>query len=161
MSHPDSNEKLPGHTYDAKVLLRVYLTLLAFAAAMVAISRLPLEALPIEWIDLHVLKGLIILGLSVAMTAVVAGYLMGLKYESSKLNTLLFLSNFAFLALFAVFTWADVRYRGLIDPSFEKQINWESPVIKANEAAKENAAGDDDDYDYDDEDDYDYDYEDE
>jgi hypothetical protein len=160
MSHPSSHntahDKLPGHSYDAKVLLRVYLTLLAFAAAMIATSRLPLEALPIEWTDFHVLKALIILALSAAMTAVVSGFLMGLKYESSKLNLLVFLANFAFLSLFVAFTWADIHFRGIIDPSFEKQINWESPVDKANmaaeEAAKAKAA---------EEDDYDYDYEDE
>lgn len=156
MSHHDSHEKLPGHTYDSKVLLRVYLTLLAFAAAMVVVSRLPLEALPIEWIDLHVIKGLIILAFALGMTVVVSGFLMGLKYESSKLNTIVFLGNFAFLALFAVFTMADIRYRGLIDPSFEKQINWESPVIKAGGAAGVDAAAEDDDYEDDD-----YDYEDE
>jgi hypothetical protein len=155
MSHPSSHDKLPGHSYDAKVLLRVYLTLLAFAAAMIAISRLPLEALPIEWIDLHVLKALLILAISAIMTAIVSGFLMGLKYESTRLNLLVFLGNFAFLALFVAFTWADFHFRGLIDPSFEKQINWESPVDKANVAAEEAAkakAAAEDDYDYSDED---------
>lgn len=131
---------LPGHTYDFKVLLRVYITLLVLAGAMIVVSLLPLEAIGLEWIDLHVLKGLVILGLSIAMTAVAAGFLMGLKYEKSKLNTIIFLGNFAFLALFITFLWADVNFRGLLDPSFEKQLNWESPVIKANEAAGE-AAG--------------------
>jgi caa(3)-type oxidase subunit IV len=126
-------EQMPGHTYEFKVLLRVYVLLLALAGMMIAISLLPLESLPLEWIDLHVLKGLAILGISTVMTAVVAAFLMGLKYEASRLNTLVFLGNFAFLALFIVFTWADINYRGLLDPSFEKQINWESPVIKANE----------------------------
>jgi hypothetical protein len=51
------------------------------------------------------------------------------------LNTIVFLGNFAFLALFITFMWADVNFRGLLDPSFEKQINWESPVDKANENA--------------------------
>jgi hypothetical protein len=144
MSHPSSHDKLPGHSYDAKVLLRVYLTLLAFAAAMIAISRLPLEALPIEWIDLHVLKALLILAISAIMTAIVSGFLMGLKYESSRLNLLVFLANFAFLSLFVAFTWADVHFRGLIDPSFEKQINWDSPVDKANADAKAKAEAADD-----------------
>lgn len=144
MSHPSSHEKLPGHSYDAKVLLRVYLTLLVFAAAMIAISRLPLESLPIEWIDLHVVKALLILAISAAMTAVVSGFLMGLKYESTRLNLLVFLANFAFLSLFVAFTWADVHFRGIIDPSFEKQINWESPVDKANADAKAKAEAADD-----------------
>jgi hypothetical protein len=126
-------ENMPGHTYDFKVLLRVYISLLVLAAGMVGVALLPLESIPVEWIDLHVLKGLIILGLSIAMTAIVAGFLMGLRYESTKLNSLVFLGNFAFLALFVVFTWADINFRGLLDPDFEKQLNWESPVIKANE----------------------------
>jgi hypothetical protein len=126
---------LPGHTYDFKVLLRVYITLLALAGAMIAISLWPAESYGLEWIDLHVLKGLVILGLSVAMTAVAAGFLMGLRYEKTRLNTIVFLGNFAFLALFITFMWADVTFRGLLDPSFEKQLNWESPVLKANENA--------------------------
>lgn len=133
-------QNLPGHTYSFKVLLRVYISLLALAGAMIVVSLLPLEAIGLEWIDLHVLKGLVILGLAIAMTAVAAGFLMGLKYEKSKLNTIVFLGNFAFLALFITFLWADVNFRGLLDPSFEKQLNWESPVIKANEAGGE-AAG--------------------
>jgi hypothetical protein len=131
---------LPGHTYDFKVLLRVYIALLVLAAGMIIVSVLPAEALGLEWIDLHVLKGLVILGFSIAMTAVAAAFLMGLKYEKTRLNTLVFLGNFAFLALFITFLWADVNFRGLLDPSFEKQLNWESPVIKANEAGGE-AAG--------------------
>jgi caa(3)-type oxidase subunit IV len=137
MSQPASNGYLPGHSYDAKVLLRVYIALLVCAAAMIAVSRVPLEAIGIEWLDLHVFKALIIVALSAAMTTIVSGFLMGLKYESSKLNTLVFLGNFAFLALFVAFTWADFHFRGLIDPSFEKQINWESPVDKANAAGGE------------------------
>jgi hypothetical protein len=133
-------QNLPGHTYDFKVLLRVYISLLVLAGAMIVVSLLPLEAIGLEWIDLHVLKGLMILGLSIAMVSVTAGFLMGLKYEKTKLNTIVFLGNFAFLALFITFLWADVNFRGLLDPSFEKQLNWESPVIKANEAAGE-AAG--------------------
>jgi caa(3)-type oxidase subunit IV len=151
-------EKLPGHTYEFKVLLRVYISLLVLAGAMIGISRLPLEALPLDWIDMHVLKGLLILGVAIVMTSIVAGFLMGLKYEKTRLNTLVFLGNFAFLALFVAFTWADVNFRGLIDPAFEKQLNWESPVIKANEAAAAEEEYEDEDYedeeDYDDEADY-------
>lgn len=139
MSHPTSQEKLPGHSYNPKVLLRVYLTLLACTVAMVVIARLPLEALPLEWVDLHVLKALAILALTIVMITVVASFLMGLKYEKSRLNAMVFLCNFAFLALFMAFTWADFHFRGLIDPSFEKQLNWESPVDKANAAADEAA----------------------
>ncbi len=130
-------KQLPGHTYNFKVLLRVYISLLVLAAGMIVVSLLPLESLPIDWIDLHVLKGLIILGISVVMIAITAGFLMGLKYEKSHLNAVVFMGNFAFLALFMMFVWADVTFRGLLDPSFEKQINWESPVQKVNDSASD------------------------
>jgi hypothetical protein len=128
-------KNLPGHTYDFKVLIRVYVALLVLAGGMIALSLIPLEKLPLEWIDLKVTKTLIIFALATAMCAVVSGFLMGLRYEKSKLNTVIFLGNFAFLALFVIFTWADIGFRGLMDPSFERQVNWESPVLKAHEAA--------------------------
>ena len=129
-------ENLPGHTYDVKVLIRVYIGLLVLAGGMVVVSLLPLELIPITWIDLHVLKALIIFGLSTIMISIVSGFLMGLKYEKSKINTVVFLGNFAFLALFIVFTWADIGFRGLVYPNFDQQLNWESPVDKANAAHK-------------------------
>jgi hypothetical protein len=130
-----NNSNLPGHTYDLKVLIRVYISLLVLAAGMVVVALTPLEDLPLDWIDLKVVKTLIIVGLASTMAAVVSGFLMGLKYEKSKLNTVIFLGNFAFLALFVIFTWADIGFRGVMDPAFERQINWESPVLKAHEPA--------------------------
>jgi hypothetical protein len=128
-------ENLPGHTYDIKVLVRVYVALLVLAGGMVVVSLAPLENIAgLDWIDLHVLKGLVIFGLATIMVSIVSGFLMGLRYEKSKLNTVVFLGNFAFLALFIVFTWADIGFRGLVYPSFEEQLNWESPVDKANKA---------------------------
>jgi hypothetical protein len=132
-------EQLPGHTYDLKVLVRVYVALLVLAGGMVVVSLAPLEQAGLTWIDLHVLKGLVIFGLATFMVSLVSGFLMGLKYEKSKLNTVVFLGNFAFLALFIIFTWADIGYRGLVYPAFEKQLNWDSPVIKANEAHEKGA----------------------
>lgn len=151
MSHHDSHDKLPGHSYEFNTLLRVYIALLVLAGGMVAVSLLPLEALPIDWLDLHVAKGLVIFAAATAMTAIVSGFLMGLRYEKSRLNAIIFLGNFAFLALFVAFTWADLNFRGLIDPQFEKQINWESPVTKANEAAAAEAEDYEDYEDYEDE----------
>ena len=124
---------LPGHTYDVKVLIRVYISLLVLAAGMVLISLVPVEGIKgLYWIDLHVGKGLLIFADAAVMISIVSGFLMGMKYEKSKINTVVFLGNFAFLALFIVFTWADIGYRGLVYPAFEKQLNWESPVDKAN-----------------------------
>jgi hypothetical protein len=128
-------ENLPGHTYDIKVLVRVYVALLVLAGGMVVVSLIPAEAVRgLDWIDLHVLKGLLIFGLATIMVSIVSGFLMGLKYEKSKLNTVVFLGNFAFLALFIIFTWSDIGFRGLVYPNFDQQLNWESPVDKANKA---------------------------
>jgi hypothetical protein len=138
-----SPNTLPGHTYDIKVLLRVYVALIVLMGGMVVVSLIPAEGIKgLEWIDLHVLKGLIIFGIATAMISIVSGFLMGLKYEKSKLNTVVFLGNFAFLALFIIFTWADIGYRGIVYPNFTKQLNWESPVDKANaeHAAEEHQA---------------------
>ena len=127
----------PGHTYDFKTLMRVYAALIALSALMVGFSRLPLERLPIDWMDLHVVKGLIIFAVAAAMAVIVAGFLMGLKYEKTWLKAVVFGSNFAFLLIFLVFVWADIGFRGAMDPGFEKQINWESPVLKRNAAGAE------------------------
>ena len=128
-------EQLPGHTYDFKVLVRVYVALLVLAGAMVVISLLPVDHIAgLDWIDMHVMKGLAIFGVATIMVSIVSGFLMGLKYEKSKINTVVFLGNFAFLALFIIFTWADIGFRGLVYPEFDKQLNWESPVDKANAA---------------------------
>jgi hypothetical protein len=95
---------------------------------MVGFFLLPIQRLPIDWLDLLLVKRLLILSCSLVMAAIVAGFLMGLKYEKSKLNSVIFFTNFAFLFIFLVFTLADVACRGIIDPSFMQQINWKSPV---------------------------------
>jgi caa(3)-type oxidase subunit IV len=129
----------PGHTYNLQTLGRVYAGLLMLAALMVGFSRLPMERLPIDWLDLHVIKNLIILGIAVVMAAIVAGFLMGLKYEKTKLNVVVFGANFAFLLIFLLFTWADIAFRGAMDPGFTKALNWESPVLKENAAQSKEA----------------------
>ena len=125
-------EQLPGHTYNFKTLANVYISLLFLAGLMVGFSLLPMSSIPITWIDLHVLKTLIIFTIGTTMALIIAGFLMGLKYESSKLNAIIFFTNFAFLFIFILFTWTDLGLRGAMDPSFMKQINWDSPVTKEN-----------------------------
>ncbi len=140
-----------GHDYNLKTLVATWLGLLGLTVLMVGISRIPLPetlpawagtttpdemmVIPLSVTVLHWLKGLVILGIAIVMGVIVALFLMGLKYEKTYINVVVFGSNFAFLAIFVVFTWADVTFRGEMDKSFEKQINWESPVIKAQEAA--------------------------
>ncbi len=125
--HHTSHEG-PGHTYNFQTLTKVYVGLIFLAALMVGFSQLPLERLPITWLDLHLVKRLLILAVSISMAAIVAGFLMGLKYEKTQLNSVVFFTNFAFLFVFLVLTLADIGTRGVIDPSFNKQINWKSPV---------------------------------
>lgn len=122
----------PGHTYRFQTLVLVYVGLVSLAAIMVALSRVPLERIPIDWMDLHVVKGICIFAVAGIMGVIVAGFLMGLKYEKTWLNAVVFCANFAFLLIFLLFVWADFNFRGLMDPNFEKQINWESPVLKQN-----------------------------
>jgi hypothetical protein len=125
----------PGHTYNFKTLGAVYAGLLVLAALMVGFARLPIERLPIDWLDLHLVKGLIIFAIAVAMGAIVAGFLMGLKYEKTFLNPAVFATNFAFLLIFLLFVWADLAFRGSMDPEFKEQINWESPVLKSGKSS--------------------------
>jgi len=125
-------EQLPGHTYNFKTLAGVYVSLLFLAALMVGFSLVPMNSTNITWLDLHLLKTLIIFAIGACMALIIAGFLMGLKYESSKLNAIIFATNFAFLFIFILFTWTDLGLRGAMDPSFMKQINWESPVTKEN-----------------------------
>ena len=68
------------------------------------------------------------MGIALVMGIITAMFLMGLRYESKLLNLTIFLSNFVFLFIFVVFTWADTSFRGEIDPSFNEKIDWDSPV---------------------------------
>ena len=127
----------PGHTYDFSTLGKVYAGLLALAALMIGFFLMPMETLPIDWLDLHLIKRLLILADAFVMVGVIAGFLMGLKYEKTKLNSVIFLSNFAFLLIFLLFVMADIGLRGAMDPSFTKQINWKSPVTEENSKSQE------------------------
>jgi len=127
----------PGHTYDFATLGKVYVGLLVLAALMIGFFLTPMESLPIEWLDLHLVKRLLILGDAFVMVGIIAGFLMGLKYEKTRLNAVIFLSNFAFLLIFLLFVMADISLRGSMDPAFTKQINWKSPVTEENNKTQE------------------------
>jgi hypothetical protein len=141
-----------GHTYNFRTLVVTYFGLLFLAALMVGISLVDVTG----WesctdtgnflcalahiLDLHTVRTAAILGVALIMGVLTALVMMGLAFEHKLINAVIFLSNFPFLAIFVVFTYADHAFRGETDRSFTEQIGWESPVIKANQAAKKDSA---------------------
>lgn len=141
-----------GHTYNFRTLVGTYVALVVLAALMIGISLVDVSAWQAcsdtstflcsfgRLFDLHLVKGAVVMLIALIMGALTALVMMGLAFEHKLINAVVFLSNFPFLAIFVVFTYADHAYRGETDRSFTQQIGWESPVIKANEAAKKKAA---------------------
>ena len=123
----------PGHVIPKSTLFATYIGLIALTAIMVGLSRLNLDKLNIDWIDLHSLKAWVIMGVATLMGIITAMFLMGLRYEHKLLNLTIFLSNFAFLLIFVIFTWVDTSFRGELDPSHNVRTEWTSPVKAAAE----------------------------
>jgi caa(3)-type oxidase subunit IV len=121
-------QQYPGHVIPKGTLIATYLGLVFLTALMVGISRIDVDALRVDWINLNAVQGWTIMGIATVMGIITALFLMGLRYEHKLLNLTIFLSNFVFLFIFVVFTWADTAFRGEIDPAFEKKIDWTSPV---------------------------------
>ncbi|MEO7423903.1 MAG: hypothetical protein ABI036_01880 [Fibrobacteria bacterium] len=134
MTSTTKNE-YPGHAIPKPVIIGSYFGLLFLAAVMIGLSRLNVERLGIDWMDLHALKSCLIMCVALVMGIIVSMFLMGLRYESKLLNMTIFLSNFVFLFIFVLFTWVDTSFRGEVDPSFKDKINFTSPV-KAEEPAE-------------------------
>lgn len=141
-----------GHTYNFRLLVGTYFVLLVSAGLMIGISRVDVSAWQActdtefflcafgRLFDLELVRGAVVMLIALFMGALTALVMMGLAFEHKLINAVVFLSNFPFLAIFVVFTYADHAYRGETDRSFTQQIGWESPVLKANEAAKKKAA---------------------
>ena len=117
-----------GHAIPKPTIIGSYFALLLLTAVMLGLSRINVERLGIEWIDLHAVKTSIIMGVALVMGLIVSMFLMGLRYESKLLNLTIFLSNFVFLLIFVLFTWVDTSFRGAVDPTFTEKINFVSPV---------------------------------
>jgi len=129
-------EKQPGHAIPLFHLVATYAGLIVLTILMVGMSRLPtgtvsLETFGMGTVDLHAVKVWVIMGISLTMAIITALFLMGLWYEHGMLNLVLFMSNFAFLFIFVIFTWADTSFRGEVDPSFSQSIDFKSPVKTA------------------------------
>lgn len=121
-------QEYPGHVIPKSTLIATYFGLVFLTALMIGISRIDVRSLHVDWVSLVAVKGLVIMSIALVMGVITAMFLMGLRYESKLLNLTIFLSNFVFLFIFVVFTWADTSFRGELDPAFEKQIDWTSPV---------------------------------
>jgi caa(3)-type oxidase subunit IV len=121
-------QQYPGHVVPKSTLIATYFGLVFLTAIMIGISRIDVESLHVDWISLHALKACTIMGIALVMGIITAMFLMGLRYEHKLLNLTIFLSNFVFLFIFVVFTWADTSFRGEIDPSFNQKFDWQSPV---------------------------------
>ena len=117
-----------GHAIPKSTVIGSYFALLFLTAVMLGLSRLNVDRLGIEWIDLHAVKTSIIMCVALVMGLIVSMFLMGLRYENKLLNLTIFLSNFVFLLIFVLFTWVDTSFRGEVDPTFTEKINFVSPV---------------------------------
>jgi caa(3)-type oxidase subunit IV len=124
----------PGHVLPKSTVIATYIGLLVLAFLMVAISRVPTNRIAIDWIDVHAVKTMVVMLTALVMGSIIALFLMGLRYDHKLLNMTIFLSNFVFLLIFVLFTWADTSFRGEVDPSFNQKVNFESPVEKAEKA---------------------------
>lgn len=144
----EHNDHAIGHAIPKSTIVGSYIALLFLTAIMVAMSRLRVEEFGIDWIDLHAVKVSLIMFVALIMGIIVSMYLMGLRYDNKLLNLTIFLSNFVFLLIFVLFTWADNSFRGEVSPEFKETIDFESPVtgnqgassMQAPEATPEPAA---------------------
>src|SRR5438445_2879732 len=100
-----SNEQNIGHAIPKSTIVGSYFGLVFLTAVMIGLSRLDVDRLGIDWMDLHALKSCMIMSVALIMGIIVSMFLMGLRYESKLLNLTIFLSNFVFLLIFVLFTW--------------------------------------------------------
>ncbi len=129
----------PGHSIPKSTIIATYIGLLILSALMVGIARISTDGIALDWLDLHAIKTCVIMLTALMMGIVIALFLMGLRYDHKLLNVTIFLSNFVFLLIFVLFTWADTSFRGEVDPTFTQKINFVSPV--KSEAAASHGAG--------------------
>lgn len=124
----EHNDHAIGHAIPKSTIVGSYIALLVLAAFMVGLSRLPVEDFGIDWVDLHAVKASLVMFIALIMGIIVSMYLMGLRYDNKLLNLTIFLSNFVFLLIFVLFTWADNAFRGAVSPEFTESIDFQSPV---------------------------------
>ncbi len=124
----EHSENELGHLTTKNMVVGAYVALLVLTGVMLCLSRLNTAALSVDWLDVHAIKVTLIMLTALVMGVIISMFLMGLRYESKLLNMTIFASNFVFLLIFVLFTWADTSFRGEIDPTFNQHINFVSPV---------------------------------
>lgn len=117
-----------GHEIPKSTIIGCYIGLLFLTAVMLVLSQVDVDKLGVDWVNLHAIRTTLIMGTALVMGLIVSMFLMGLRYESKLLNLTIFLSNFVFLLIFVLFTWVDTSFRGEVDPTFNENFNWTSPV---------------------------------
>ncbi len=137
-AHTEGHEEHTGHgghhVFDAATLKKTFgilvgLTLLTVVLALwergyadVFGLEFHFWALPVGFLSVP-----IALGIAATKVYWVASRFMGLKYEHSGTNTLIFLSSAAFLLVFFGFTYLDFAFRG----TFEEQSAVPADVLAA------------------------------
>ena len=145
MSTPDHSEGHEEHTghgghhvIDAGMLKKTFAILVGLTILTVVLAifergfgdffgfkfETPFE-IPLGWLSVPVA-----LGIAGAKVYWVATRFMGLKYEHTKTNALVFLGSTAFLLVFFAFTWLDFAFRG----TFEELSAVPTDVLAAEEA---------------------------
>ena len=128
------------HVFDAQTLLKTFGILVGLTVLTVVLAlwergyayvfglEFTFPHLPLGWLSVPV-------ALAIAGTKVywVASRFMGLKYEHSKTNTLVFLGSTSFLVVFFAFTWLDFAFRD----TFEELSAVPADVLESETRAAE------------------------
>lgn len=125
-AHTEGHEEHTGHgghhVFDAATLKKTFGILVGLTILTVVLAlwergeadvfglELTYPALPLGWLSVPV-------ALAIAGTKVywVASRFMGLKFEHTRTNTLVFLGSTSFLIVFFAFTWLDFAFRGTFE----------------------------------------------
>ncbi len=131
------------HVIDAGMLKKTFgilvgLTILTVVLASWERGFIDIFGLYFEFPALHVgpLSVPIALGIASVKVYWVASRFMGLKYETNKTNTLIFLGSTLFLFVFFAFTWLDFAFRD----SFEELSAVPTDILVEESIAAEEAA---------------------
>ncbi len=131
------------HVMDAGMLKKTFAILVGLTILTVVLAlwergfadifglQFEFPALPVGFLSVP-----LALGIASVKVYWVASRFMGLKYESSKTNTLVFLGSISFLFVFFGFTWLDFAFRD----SFEELSAVPTDVLEEQSLAAEEAA---------------------